>query len=280
MRRNRAFSLVELLIAMTILVIVGGVAVSALSLMFSTFRQTDDHTTARSEVEFALNELRPQFTNIGLGMPNSAASSDSFARGFTGLPFAAGMTAPVSVDAGGSRLRYAWAVPTGLRLDATNYQIESGDIVPALALPAGVTAIVTADGPNDPNSWMLFPSLKIPLYRDTSGTVKVHNGFKGTLNGHAEVHTLKIAQLYVDNGKLIQMIYGGETKILAHNIVGASFTFDRATRLLSMAIATRGNSVGDPGAGIPAILPPGMTISDTDRSYRIIVETMTWRIKN
>lgn len=272
----------ELLISMVILAIIGWVAVSALQLAFGAFTQTDDQIAARSEIEFALNELRPQFTNIGLGMPNNRADKDSFKNGFAGLVsgstsfdvFSNGesMTAPVQQISGDSALLYAWAEPVEDVLIRSRHTI-SGDITPD-ELSFDVSDFSTLSGKltvtndkSNPNSWVLFPSLRIPLHAIQGGgpnklKVEAPNGPVGSLQTFSEVHLLKIARLYIEgDGKLTREIFGGETKVIAHNIKHVSFDFAPTgnTRLLTMSITARGN--------VPDSKHP-------------ITETIIWRIRN
>lgn len=282
---RKGFSLIELLISITILSIVGWVSVSALHLMYTSFWQTDDHITARSEIEFAFNELRPQFTNIGLAMPNSKSGHGSFADAFTGLTTDIGsMTVPISVDNGGSRLLYAWAVPTGVKIGTNasgKIKIVAGDGEATEPLPISADALTdlrnfSYNGRNigiNSRPWILFPSLRIPLRIDTIGassltvtpTPNATLNFVGELRGFEEVHLLQIATIHVSGDKLLQDISGFGTKELANNIVSADFRFNDF--VLTMTITALGNSVGEPGA------------TGVGR-YRNIVETMTWRIKN
>ncbi|MDR2529012.1 MAG: prepilin-type N-terminal cleavage/methylation domain-containing protein [Synergistaceae bacterium] len=82
MRRKNAFTFVELLIAMVIVAIVGGVAVTALWLILNTHSQMDDYTSADSEIEYAIQRLSRDFGLIGLGMPNNRKGKHSFAGSF------------------------------------------------------------------------------------------------------------------------------------------------------------------------------------------------------
>jgi type II secretory pathway pseudopilin PulG len=82
--RFPAFSLVELMISLMIVAIVGGVAVTAFFITYGSYRQSDDLVTAAQEIELAMAALRPQFTNIGLGMPDNSQKNGSFNISFTG----------------------------------------------------------------------------------------------------------------------------------------------------------------------------------------------------
>ncbi len=152
-KRLRAFSLTELLIAIVITAILGGVVVTALWLLMGSFFQNEDYTAGRLEIEEAFQFLTPQITNAGLGMPNNRAEQGSFSAAFTGGGSAqnimhqmgdparddrswggpitvakdpdgytnAGKTVSTVDDNGvqvfvGPVLYYAWAVPTGIRI--------------------------------------------------------------------------------------------------------------------------------------------------------------------
>jgi prepilin-type N-terminal cleavage/methylation domain-containing protein len=52
-KTRKAFSFVELLIAMIVIGVVGGVATLALWFAFNTFYQMDDYTAAEAEIEHA-----------------------------------------------------------------------------------------------------------------------------------------------------------------------------------------------------------------------------------
>ncbi|MDR3264484.1 MAG: prepilin-type N-terminal cleavage/methylation domain-containing protein [Synergistaceae bacterium] len=79
---RRAFSLVEVMIAVFIMSILGSVATGVLWFAIGMFSQLDDYTSANMEMEFALQKLSREFTLIGLGMPNNRGGQGSFAAAF------------------------------------------------------------------------------------------------------------------------------------------------------------------------------------------------------
>jgi len=104
-KRREAFTLTEILIAMIIVMILGGAAIAALWLFFASFSQIDDLTRAEFELNIAIQRLTRDFAMIGLGVPNNSgravnaggvnigappgemrAFSDSFAWSFRGAP--------------------------------------------------------------------------------------------------------------------------------------------------------------------------------------------------
>ena len=70
-RTQKAFSLVELLIAMIIIGILGGAAVMAMWFFVVSFFQLDDITAADADIEYVVQRLSRDFALIGLGMPNN-----------------------------------------------------------------------------------------------------------------------------------------------------------------------------------------------------------------
>jgi hypothetical protein len=165
----------------------------------------------------------------------------------------------------------------------------------------------------DIGSWILFPSFKIPLLIDSIGvetlTVRVSPysffntsltaprsnsvNLEGTMNGLEEIHLLQAACLFTENGRLVQRIYGKSIsdftdKVLAVNVLGTYFVFDDVRRLLTVYIAARGNSRSvvphDANSNYLALrLPdfvPGNFIASADMGFRILVESVTWRIRN
>lgn len=167
-------------------------------------------------------------------------------------------------------------------------------------------------------SWIVFPALRVPMlifgnagsigtatetlqvqlapysYNDHGTGVKAE--LRGTLNGLDEVHLVQAACLFVDHSQhaLVQRLYGAspadfQDRVLARNIAAIALIFNPTARLFTMHIAARGNiveTVQDRQIEAPAKwsalvarnLAPAL--SSDDLRHRILVESMTWRIKN
>jgi prepilin-type N-terminal cleavage/methylation domain-containing protein len=353
--RSRAFTLVEVLISMVIVAILGGAVVMVLWVFFNVFSQTEDYGSSRQEIEFAIQVLGREITNVSLGMPNNKLGNgqDSFAESFRRSETPSEMNpimeqmgdsslmnrewgGPITLASGdnplslankvkdttkvngvdeyvGTCLYYAWGVPTGLRVnkDQTG-EFRSGESRTFTILePDGVDRLRSfqyegravgildaAEGKNSARCWMLFPTLRVPmLIRSISrNTVTVELmpsvvGRGGHLGGLEEIYLAQVRRLYVNEAKeLVQEDMGGDftdastrnSRVLAHNIAAVGFTYDRASRVLSMYIAARGanptatSANGNP-AGWPEEFPP---LSAEDLRYRIVVENLAWRIRN
>jgi prepilin-type N-terminal cleavage/methylation domain-containing protein len=150
MKAIRAFSLVEVMLAMLIMGILGVAVVASMWTMSALFSQTEDYASAQQEIETIFQAVGPQITNAGLGMPNNKIGKGSFADSFRSAtpPIMASMGAvgeewggPVTIASadssggsfvfvedktvtlpsgryiyGGNVLYYAWSIPTGVRI--------------------------------------------------------------------------------------------------------------------------------------------------------------------
>ena len=158
-----------------------------------------------------------------------------------------------------------------------------------------------ASGGKNPSSWILFPSLMLPMLVKTIVSADVLSvdvapgspiNLKGISVGFEEVHLLQAARIYLDtqSEELVQLIFGSDftdaakntRKVLARNIVGLYFSFDPEMRLLTMYVAARGSDSHpvvrtEQPAGWPSFAPP---LSHEARRYRILVNTLIWRIRN
>ena len=66
--RRRGFTFVELMMAMIVVAIVGGVLASALMSFYDSYSHTEDYTLGREEVERAFRAVAQDFSNASLGL--------------------------------------------------------------------------------------------------------------------------------------------------------------------------------------------------------------------
>jgi len=145
-------------------------------------------------------------------------------------------------------------------------------------------------------SWLLFPTFKLPmLFEEWEGG---NNSFiahvaptntlnvTGTIMELDEIHLVQAARLFRENNDLVRVIFtgGGQIReVLARNIVGLQFAFNPESRLLTMFMASRGHEPNPAGGrGQPAAWPPPpfQQLDPEDTRFRIVVKTLTWRIRN
>jgi hypothetical protein len=148
---KKAFTFVELLIAIIVVTLLGGTVISALWVIFNMVSQTSDYIGGREEIEFVAQSIGREISNVGLAMPNNRKEEGSFAASFQmgddspimaimGRPGAAwggpitlgqhnssdqymesSMVRTLTVEGTksfyqGPELYYAWSIPTGVKI--------------------------------------------------------------------------------------------------------------------------------------------------------------------
>ncbi|MDR3231690.1 MAG: hypothetical protein LBT65_09620, partial [Synergistaceae bacterium] len=211
----------------------------------------------------------------------------------------------------GPELYYAWGVPTNVKViivspGKARVYVDAFTPIPIKMELVSSTGTMTnlqnfryderriglvANAPINPASWVVFPTLRLPLLvTDITGnrfTAVVAPGaspMSGTLMELDEVHLVQVARLYrTANGELRRVVFG-DTDILplTTGIVGLQFTYNPASRLLTVYIAARGGERNPAGPSPrppawPTWLPP---IASEDLHYRVLVKSLTWRIRN
>jgi hypothetical protein len=220
----------------------------------------------------------------------------------------------------GPELYYAWGVPTGIKGRFPRKVMNNDDTDPTVKielspLDGGVSGgeylrDFQYDGRRiglqhddskprgrDLATWVLFPTLRVPLLLTSWGDNELMTKLaptaqrlRGVFMGLDEIHLLQVARLYrnADN-ELVQVIFGSDyttdstnvSSVLARNVVGLQFTYNPASRLLTMYIATRGEertsiSSGEAKAW-PSWLPP---LPGDAAGRRLVVKSLSWRIRN
>jgi prepilin-type N-terminal cleavage/methylation domain-containing protein len=160
--------------------------------------------------------------------------------------------------------------------------------------------------------WITFPTLRVPFWvsgwnkngtnmgngsiTNNSITTSMAPGsaveFRRIFANYEEIHLVQACRLYLDNGTLVQEFfdtgYASDTNRvrvdLASGIAELYFTFNPVRRLLTMYIAARGSDplpIGTSAVNLlawPNYIPA--TIASADLRYRLLMNTVTWRIRN
>jgi hypothetical protein len=220
----------------------------------------------------------------------------------------------------GPELYYAWGVPTGVkarfRTLTGEAEVTKNDEVEIFTLfaPEGTGKnylekfpydgiggkFNPSAGTNSVRNWLLFPTLRLPMLAEGWTTAASQDvlttrvapesvkDVKGTVMGLDEIHLLQAARLFRnDQNELVRVVFDTESSfvsdVLARNVVGLHFTYNPASRLLTMYMAARGaeadgvgHSRGQPKTW-PSWLPP---IASHDLRHRILTKNLTWRIRN
>jgi prepilin-type N-terminal cleavage/methylation domain-containing protein len=207
------------------------------------------------------------------------------------------------IDANARRIVYRFANDSQVGL-LSDFQADWRDwsIVPAPA--------TTDNRGRDMRSWVVFPTVRLPLLVNeinATGTPSMtlllapgHNHdpndpttmeLRALLGAYTDLHAIMACRIYVDeNNMLVQEIFGSNFRdmntniknILAIEVAGLWFRFDRENHLLTMTLAARGEEVNirGPLGAEPAGWPIEAPSLAGENRRRITVQSMTWRIRN
>jgi len=158
LRSKKALTLVELVISVLIAAILGGAVVSSLWTIFHMFDQTNEYVAGRQEIEFVVQRIGREISNVGLGMPNNRQGKGSFADAFsaasaTNEPFMAKMGA-VGEDWGGP-------VTLSLRNAANNYSMPGLHTYMVQARNVTIDGRTAYGGPELYYAWGISTGIKV-----------------------------------------------------------------------------------------------------------------------
>jgi hypothetical protein len=217
----------------------------------------------------------------------------------------------------GPQLFYAWGVPTGVR--ASNIRNAAGDAVRSVSTNSEVTMTLHPHGATpgagilrtaglqpvgeggsggNVRTWILLPTLRVPMRAqsfnvsglNSSLAVRVVPSDAGgtpppdmerTVMALDEIHLMRAARLFRENNELVRVnLAGGGREVLARNIVGLQFEYDPDDSILTMYIAAQGLVGGAAGRSTPDWPWPDNPLVDTRRDVRVVMRTLSWRIRN
>ncbi len=181
-RKNKAFSLIEILIVITIMAIVIGVVGSLLAGYTRMFNETDDQAVARQRAQDVFNALEAPIVNAALGIP-----TDSMGGYFDTAPIAI-WSAPLEIKKTGSSyssvlpaetpgnvLRLVYSIPSGVKNGKTRvktYSPPATGILPAtltLTKPLSGDLVASTGHADDTRKFITFPNAFMSPLKVTSG---------------------------------------------------------------------------------------------------------------
>ena len=299
LKRLRAFTLVELFIAMTITGLVMG---SVIALMFSVFKSNEFHqdiAEAKQRGQIALAAIQPYVLNAGLGLPHTSlasafkeddgmqvASVTSFAR-----PVQLALDkSNVTTEKKAAALWLVYSMPSGGGVNAEYNAAANNDVVLAVAQFAQLGAASNLSTNKQLlKAWIAFPSATAPFGISVIDTAQkqltVRSLSAQKIASFDEVHFVRAAKIYVNNGTLtIDRLDGTGPQPVVDGIAGMWCTYDQdGDRLLNIYILARSNTTQSGKQqseieGWPSDASPAK--SALDSSYRYAVVSRSWRIRN
>ncbi len=280
-RMRRGLTFVELLIALIIVGILGGVSTTLLYSFMDNFDQSSQYTTALERGQMVFSILEPAILACGWGVPSSP---DRFATAFTsdsnlGKP---GWTLPMNVvnrgSLSGAELRLVYGV--ALRKETS----AMVDLVP------GATVIVPLLGTDVPDvstayrRYGSFPSVRYPIKLSSPTVGSINASYRGpapiTTACFDPLILLRTMEVYVQNDVLYvadnmgaaQPVVRGVEKIYFEKLPG---------NVLRVSVLTRGDDTCDPTLQTPVNWPRSQDVPvSTDYNHRLVLSVGTWRARN
>lgn len=287
LKKRRAFTLTEILVAVLIMAIVAGSVMMLGYTYFKHFEQANEITIAKDRATMVMTYLERRILHTGLGMP---ASADDFVDGFAGLltgdleEWDSSIFSPENEDSS-STLKIAYALPSGV------YSIESADIgTTASAVRISKTIDVGNFDFSDSSTkgWVVFPSVTTPLritaVDNTSGSESVSLQSKTGnwyLPANDELFYVRFMEATVDDGKfkIKEHTLGGGLQPVVEGVIGCNFSLDE-NKVLKVSILARGSKKYSSSVS-PASIPGWDGVVDNEsRKYYLVVINKGWRIRN
>lgn len=286
-KKLKAFTLVEVLIALMITSIIGGSAVSLLYTYLKNYEQSSEYTTALQRGQMVLSYLEPAVLSAGLGMPSKAID---YSHCVESDPLLKSWKNPVSITDGGGRIRLVYALPLDMVTDKM-IDFEPGESVPVSLFKGYSTDIdisysyTSTSGIDKDKKWVSFLSVGVPSVTEST-TSPLDLLFKGprpvTSAQYDSLLRIRTMEAYVtgdafcvkDNGALgAQPVVRGVLKIYFQELSGD---------VIKVSVLTRGdskNSSMTPQDAIPWPNAADMPTSD-EYQYKLVLTSAVWRVRN
>jgi len=292
-KHKKAFTFVELLIAMVILAIVSGAVIMLAYTYFNHFEQANELSMARERGIMVATYLEKRILNAGLGMPTMGNSfTDAFEglwnhADFAGEEWEGPVFEPEAGAGYSDKLMVAYAIPSGV------YTISSGDIGSAASSVAVSRPVDSGkiDTSSDGNTkgWVVFPSVPMPFritdYNNSAGSETVDLLAKEQtwyLAENDELHHVRFMAARVDETdgrfKVKDLTLSGEQPVV-EGILGCRFSLDEENSVLSVSILARGDRrYSRPVSG--SSLSGWGAVDEEWRHYYLAVVVKGWRVRN
>ncbi len=288
-KKSRAFTLVELLISITLMFIVTGTVGGLFFVYLSHYEQATEITAARQRGEMVLSILEGPVLHSGMGMPNSGDFPSAFSVGAGTVPFD-GWGEPLSaVDNGsfGDRLRIVYPEPMEVIVESTDNsssQVECNN-------GAGLGDFSSGNGSSLKN-WAIFPSVENPYLISVKGTDSL------TVVSSADVEEiavfdnlcrLRAMTAYVNNPSGSQPSFcvnnqdgsGGHSRV--DGIGAINFDVDQNTSTMTVSVLALGSNRHDEEittGDVPLWDEANWGWNEDYRHYRLVVVNGRWRVRN
>lgn len=279
-KRRKAFTLVEVLIALMITSIIGGSTVSLLYTYLKNYEQSSEYTTALQRGQMVLSYLEPVVLSAGLGFPSSP---DLYTHVVNGDPLLKSWGRPLSLADNGRRIRIVYStVLEAVTADMVDFS-PGGTASVALTGNTDGLNLNYAYGPSG-SKWVSFLSTGTPSLTGSTVSPLVLS-FLGrdaitsarfdplllvrTMEAYVEGEEFKVK----DNEDSAQPVVKGVLKIYFEELDG---------NVLKVSVLTRGDAREGLSSTQEAIPWPdgGNPITSDDYRYKLVLSSAVWRVRN
>ncbi len=293
-RSGKAFTFVELLIAMVIVAIVSGAVIMLGYTYFNHFEQATELSMARERGIMVVTYLEKRILNAGIGMPEPGSDFTDAFEGLWGATELEPYTdsrdwdAPVYMPeieeddiSSSDELMIAYAVPSGV---FTTVSADIGNTDVDVDMSGTVDGTKIENDATATKGWVVFPSVLTPFRIISAQTdevtiraVRDHHWYLPANDG---LNHVRILRAFVEAERFMaqDMTVSGAQPVI-EGVLGCRFFYDDETKVLAVSVLTRGNR-----SYSRLVSPANMTgwgpVEENWRYYYLSVVNKGWRVRN
>ncbi len=283
-KKRKAFTLVEVLIALLITSVIGGSTVSLLYTYLKNYEQSSEYTTALQRGQMVLSYLEPVVLAAGLGFPSSP---DLYTHVVNGDPLLKSWGRPLSLADNGRRIRLVYSlVLEAVTADMVDFSPGESTSVALTGNTYGLN-LDYAYGPLT-NKWVSFLSTGTPSLTGSTVSPLVLSFLGRDAITSARFDPLLLVrtmEAYVKDGifrvKDNNIPPNGEGQPVVEGVLKIYFE-ELDGNVLKVSVLTRGDAregLSSPQEAIP--WPDGGNpITSDDYRYKLVLSSAVWRVRN
>lgn len=302
-KKLKAFTLVEVLMALLITSIIGGAAVSLLYTYLKNYEQSSEYTTALQRGQMVLSMLQPVVLSGAFSVPWEDDFVDLASyldvRPLGAVP----MKEPLEIhDNGGMKsgdLRLFYALPSNLGCSTSIEDISTAFSVPLFPSSYTLNDLKSLLGSAYKNRgdtverWVIFPSAQIPLKTSQlpigmSVSSRGSHGVGGRISQGDRMFILRHLRAYVGRqpGQAIPSLFisdnGNPAMPQVLGVRRLFFDWNPSTRNLRVWVLSQGDGAFPEPISQDVQWPAGSgyALTSDDLRFYLAVSTADWRLRN
>lgn len=281
-KRRKAFTLVEVLIALMITSVIGGSTVSLLYTYLKNYEQSSEYTTALQRGQMVLSYLEPVVLSTGLGFPSSP---DLYTHVVKDDALLSSWRSPLSIANSGRTIRLVYStVVEAVTSDMADFT-PGGSTSVALTNAGSLRLDYAYGSKKYPGKrWVSFLSTGTPSLTD-SGMSPLSLSFLGrdplTSARFDPLLMVRTMEAYVQNDEFCVKDNDGPAQPVVKGVLKVYFE-ELEGNVLKVYVLTRGDVME--GMSSPQETLPwpdgGSPITADDYRYKLALSSAVWRVRN